>query len=285
MTKVKIVTDSTADIPASMAKELGIMIVPLKVIFSEKETYEDGVDLTADQFYKKVEETNVIPSTSQPTPYEFEKVYESLQSEDTAIISIHLSAKLSGTHQAATIAKQAIENNEHIYVIDSKRASYAVGIIVVEIAKMAQKGASLQACLARLDELLEHTDVYFMVDTLDYLQKNGRIGKASALFGSLLKIKPILSLSEEGEVYPYEKVRGQKKAVNRLISLLKEKYGDSPVHVGIFHAVNDHLANELRDRLRSDFLVQSDVVTSIGAVIGSHVGPGTVAITMTKANE
>src|SRR5690625_2607100 len=107
MTKVKIVTDSTADIPASMAKELGIMIVPLKVIFSEKETYEDGVDLTADQFYKKVEETNVIPSTSQPTPYEFEKVYESLQSEDTAIISIHLSAKLSGTHQAATIAKQA----------------------------------------------------------------------------------------------------------------------------------------------------------------------------------
>lgn len=283
MTKVKIVTDSTADIPASLAEELGITVVPLNVIFSDDESYEDGVSLTSDQFYKKVEESNIIPSTSQPTPYQFEEVYRSLLDEDTTIISIHLSAKLSGTFQAASIAKQSIDEDNVIHVIDSKRASCAIGIIVVEVAKLASNGKSVEACLARLDELLRDTTVYFMVDTLDYLQKNGRIGKASALLGSMLKIKPILSLTPEGEVYSYEKARGQKKAINRTIELLKEQYGSDSIHLGISHAVNKSLATELRDRLKEEFDVQSEVITPIGAVIGAHVGPGTVAIAMTKA--
>ncbi|MDT8859068.1 DegV family protein [Alkalihalobacillus sp. MEB130] len=284
MPKVKIVTDSTADIPADLAEELGLTIVPLNVIFSETESYEDGVTLLADDFYKKVEETNTIPSTSQPTPYQFEEVYRSLlNDEECTILSIHLSSKMSGTYQAATIAKQSMEAEDSIHVIDSKRASYAVGIIVVELAKMAKEGHSLEDCRARLEELLQDTNVFFMVDTLEYLQKNGRIGKASAIFGSMLKIKPILSLSEEGEVYPFEKVRGQKKAMNRILEILKEKYGTDPVHVGISHAVNDSLAQEMMSNIKKEFDVKSDVITSIGAVIGSHVGPGTVSIAMTKA--
>jgi DegV family protein with EDD domain len=281
---IKIVTDSTADIPADLVRDLGITVIPLNVIFSEDESYEDGVTLTAEQFYKKVQELNSIPSTSQPTPYQFEEVYRSLLDEnESRIISIHLSSKLSGTYQAASIAKQSLDAGESIHVVDSKRASYAIGIIVVEIAKLAKEGHTFEQCMARLDELLRDTNVLFMVDTLEYLQKNGRIGKASAVLGSVLKIKPILSLTEEGEVYPFEKVRGQKKAMNRVIEILKEKYGTGPVHVGISHAVNEPLAQELVTRFKDEFDVQSDVITSIGAVIGAHVGPGTVSVAMTKA--
>ncbi|WP_332690174.1 DegV family protein [Halalkalibacter lacteus] len=284
MPNIKIVADSTADIPADLVRDLGITVVPLNIIFSDEESYEDGVTLVADQFYKKVQELNIIPSTSQPTPYQFEEVYRSLlQDNESKIISIHLSSKMSGTYQAASIAKQSMDEEDSIHVVDSKRASYAVGIIVVEIAKLAKDGHSIEQCRARLDELLHDTNVFFMVNTLEYLQKNGRIGKASAVFGSMLKIKPILSLTEEGEVYPFEKVRGQKKAMNRIIEILKEKYGSGPVHVGISHAVNEPLALEMIAKFKEEFDVQSDVITSIGAVIGAHVGPGTVSIAMTKA--
>ncbi|KHF39820.1 DegV family protein [Halalkalibacter okhensis] len=284
MPNIKIVTDSTADIPAELAEQLGITVVPLNVIFSEAESYEDGVTLTADDFYKKVKASNTIPSTSQPTPYQFEEVYRSLLNEgEGQIISIHLSSKMSGTYQAATIAKQSMDEDEAILVIDSKRASYAIGIMVVEITKLVNNGHSLEQCQERLDALLHDTNVFFMVDTLEYLQKNGRIGKASAVFGSMLKIKPILSLTEDGEVYPFEKARGQKKAMNRIVEILKEKYGSNPVHVGISHAVNEPLAKEMIERIKAEFDVKSDIITSIGAVIGSHVGPGTVSIAMTKA--
>ncbi|MCM3713154.1 DegV family protein [Halalkalibacter oceani] len=283
MAKVTIVTDSTADIPQELAEELNITVVPLNVIFSEEETYQDGVDLSAEQFYNKVGQLQVIPSTSQPTPYQFEEVYRSLLEDNTDILSIHLSSKLSGTYQAATIAAQSMEAEQAITVVDSKKASYAIGIIVVEIAKMVKAGKTKEECLARLEQLLEDTTVLFLVDTLDYLQKNGRIGKASALLGSMLKIKPILSLTAEGEVYSSEKARGQKKAVSRLIELLKDKYGSAPVHLGISHAINPSLANEMEEKLKQEFQVESTVTTVIGAVIGAHVGPGTIAISMTKA--
>ncbi|WP_088105055.1 DegV family protein [Halalkalibacter urbisdiaboli] len=284
MSKVKIVTDSTADIPKELAEELNITVVPLNVIFSEEETYEDGVTLTSQDFYQKLMVEETIPTTSQPTPFQFEEVYRSLAEQgETNIISIHLSSKLSGTFQAASIASQSFDEEISLHVVDSKLASYGIGIMVVEVARMAQQGKSLEECLQRLEELLQDTKLYFLVDTLEYLQKNGRIGKASALLGSLLKIKPILSINEDGEVYPFEKVRGQKKAINRIIDVLKEEYGDAPVHIGSPHAVNDSLANELLERARQEFNVQSEVRTNIGAVIGAHAGPGAVALVVTKA--
>nr|WP_246880022.1 DegV family protein [Bacillus suaedae] len=282
--KIKIVTDSTADIPQGLAEELGITIVPLNVIFSNEESYEDGVTLKADDFYRYVKERNHIPSTSQPTPFQFEEVYRSLlEEDDTTIISIHISSKLSGTYQAATIAVQSLEAAESIHVVDSKRASYAIGIIVVELAILAREGKSSDEIRSRLNELLDDTQVYFMVDTLEYLQKNGRIGRASALLGSMLKIKPILSLTEEGEVYSFEKARGQKKATNRIIEVLQEQYGSEPIHVGISHAVNEEYAKEVLALLKEKFDIKSEVITTIGAVIGAHVGPGTVAISVSKA--
>ncbi|MBU8907052.1 DegV family protein [Desertibacillus haloalkaliphilus] len=285
MSILKIVTDSTADIPTSIIEELDITVVPLNVTFSEGKTYEDGVDLTPAQFYQKLAEEDTIPTTSQPTPFQFEQVYERLgqEGEDVEILSIHLSSKMSGTYQAATIAKNAVDEKVNVTVIDSKRASYATGIIVVELARLVKAGKSRTECIGHLEKLLEETTVYFMVDTLEFLQKNGRIGKASAMLGSLLKIKPILSLTAEGEVYPYEKVRGQKKAINRIIEAFKQQYEDEPIHIGVSHAVSPEVAADLVERIKQEFTVVSEVITDIGPVIGSHVGPGTVSIAVTTA--
>ncbi|QOY34427.1 DegV family protein [Anaerobacillus isosaccharinicus] len=283
MAKVKIITDSTADIPSSIVEELDITVVPLKVLFGE-ETFEDGVDINATQFYEKLASEQVIPTTSQPTPYQFEEVYKEVaREEETQIISIHLSAKLSGTYQSAFIAKDMVKDQIDVTVVDSKRASYAIGIIVVEVARLAKSGATKEQCLTRLDELLSTSVIYFMVDTLEFLQKNGRIGKASALFGSLLKIKPILSLNSDGEVFPFDKVRGQKKALAKVYDFFDKDFGTQPIHVGISHANAMDVATEIMLEMKSRFNVKSDIITEIGPVIGAHVGPGAIAVTVALA--
>ncbi|MBB5172119.1 DegV family protein [Texcoconibacillus texcoconensis] len=283
MGHVRIVTDSTADIPKEKADELGITVVPLKVHI-DGVTYEDGVDLSALSFYEKLPRTESIPTTSQPTPHQFEMIYRELAENDpdSEIISIHLSSQLSGTYQSAYIASQTVGEELSLTVVDSKRASYAIGVIVVEVAKLAKEGASKQACLDRINELLEETKVYFMVDTLKYLEKNGRIGRASALVGSLLKIKPILSLTTEGEVYPHDKVRGQQKALKRVFEQFEEHFGNDAVHVGISHANVEGYARELMEKMKQQFNVTDECITDIGPVIGAHVGPGTVAISVAR---
>src|SRR5699024_1459355 len=174
MGKVMVVTDSTADIPKFLQKELNISVVPLKVHFGE-ETFEDGVDLTPDGFFNKLQKTEEIPTTSQPTPHQFETEYRRIANanKECKIISIHLSSKLSGTFQSAFIASQTIGDEIPLTIVDSKRASYAIGIIVVEIARLAKSGATKDECMRRLDDLLKDTTVLFMVDTLEYLEKNG----------------------------------------------------------------------------------------------------------------
>ncbi len=285
MGKVKIVTDSTADLPKSLVEELNITVVPLKVLFGEEETYEDGVNLFANEFYDKLATTDVIPTTSQPAPYQFEQIYNDIAKEETdvEIISIHISSKLSGTYQSAFIASDMVKDNVEVTVVDSKRASYAIGIIVVEVAKLAESGASKQQCMERLNELLEDTSLYFMVDTLEFLQKNGRIGKASAVLGSLLKIKPILSLNSDGEVFPFDKVRGQKKALAKIYGFLESDVGKQPIHVGISHANAKEFADEILSQMQNQFTIKSEVITEIGPVIGAHVGPGAIAIIVTIA--
>ncbi|WNF35499.1 DegV family protein [Bacillaceae bacterium IKA-2] len=285
MGNVKIVTDSTADIPSTLVKKLNITVVPLNVIFGQQETYEDGVDIDAKQFYQKLESTNVIPTTSQPTPHQFEKVYKeiSVKDPDTKIISIHISSKLSGTYQSAFIACDMVKDQIEVTIIDSKKASYGIGLIVVEMAKLADNGASYEECMERLEQLLKETKIYFIVDTLNYLQKNGRIGKASAIFGSLLKIKPILSLNEDGEVFPYDKVRGQKKALGKMYQILEQEFGDKLIHVAVLHANSLEFANQVSLEMESRFKIDSKIITDIGPVIGAHVGPGTIGITATLA--
>ncbi|WP_419873030.1 DegV family protein [Candidatus Pristimantibacillus sp. PTI5] len=281
MGKVRIVTDSTADIPDEVKERLGISIVPLKVIFGE-ETFLDAVTIKSEQFYEKLAQSSVLPTTSQPSPLEFSEVYGRLLAEDadSPIISLHLSAALSGTFQSAVIAHSMLEEESDITILDSRSASYGFGMRVVKAAEMAQAGESKERIIEAIEQLERDTKLYFLVDTLEYLQKGGRIGKASALIGSILNIKPILSLEPDGVVYAVDKVRGSKKAMARIIELLKQTYGDEPVGMTMAYSFRKDTAEELCELLKSQFNVRAINWTTIGAVIGTHTGPGASAVFM-----
>lgn len=283
MSPIHIVTDSTSDIPAEARKQLGIEMVPLKVHFG-KETYQDAVTIQTDEFYRKLVDSKELPTTSQPSPVEFVDVYKRLlENPDAEILSIHLSSALSGTYQSAVLAKTLLDNNPRITVIDSKSASYGFGMLVVAAAELARQGANQQDIQDRINGMREGTRLYFLVDTLEYLYKGGRIGKASALFGSLLNIKPILTIDDEGEVTSVDKVRGHKKAVARIIALLKEDFEDRPIRLTVANGKAPEAAQELEAVVKENLNVADSLHTVIGPVIGTHVGPGVIAVFVSLA--
>ncbi|GGE16730.1 fatty acid-binding protein DegV [Marinithermofilum abyssi] len=276
MAKVHVVTDSTADIPAELAAELDITIVPLKVHMQGK-SYLDGVTIQPEEFYQRLKEVNEMPTTSQPSPIDFVEAYrEAAKDGDTDILSIHLSSAFSGTYQSALLAQSMVEDEFKVTVLDSKTATYAIGSIVVAAARAAKNGKSLDECVAIAQNMIEKERVFFLVDTLEYLQKGGRIGKASAVVSSLLNIKPILSITPEGEVYAVDKVRGKNKATVRLFELLQENVPDEPYEIAVCYTDNREEAETWAKQIRERFGVEEVMVTEIGPVIGTHVGPGTI---------
>ncbi|RXT15057.1 DegV family protein [Ammoniphilus sp. CFH 90114] len=284
MARICIVTDSTADIPKALAEELSIRIVPLKVHISG-ETYLDGVNITPTVFFHKLRTTEQFPTTSQPSPGDFEQVYMELAEEygqDVQIISIHLSSALSGTYQSANLAKNMVEPPMDITVVDSKKAAYLLGTIVVQAAKAVKNGKTKEECLELVNRMIIGQREFFVLDTLTYLQKGGRIGKAQAVIGTLLNVKPILSLNEAGEVYPFDKVRGKKKAMATMIGELKEYAGNHEVIASILYAMNPEEAEQLKTQLEEEFNVSEIALSEIGPVIGAHVGPNVLAISMFK---
>lgn len=277
MTKIKIVTDSTADIPADIRERLGIEMVPLKVHFGG-ETYLDGVNLTPAQFFEKLAAFEGLPTTSQPSPVEFMETFKRLaRDKDAQIISIQLASVLSGTYQSALLAKSMLEEEADITVVDSKSASYGIGLLAVAAAKAAREGKTKEDILNMIQFMRNNLSMYFLVDTLEYLQKGGRIGKAAALVGSLLNIKPILSISPEGEVYSVDKVRGHKKAMARIVELIDKDVAGKPIHLTVAHGNDMEYAHELYECISHHFQVESLQYTMIGPVIGTHAGPKAVA--------
>ncbi|SEB44588.1 DegV family protein [Paenibacillus sp. GP183] len=278
MSNIRIVTDSTADIPLSVRKELGIEMVPLKIHFGS-ETFLDAVTLQSEEFYGKLAAASTLPTTSQPSPVEFLEVYKKLTEEpDTEIISIHLAASLSGTYQSAVIARSMMEEEQsHVHLFDSRSASYGIGVLAVAAAKAAKEGQSVEQIMELVQRIREKFKIYFLVDTLTYLQKGGRIGKASALIGSLLNIKPILSLDDNGQVVPIDKVRGQKKAMARIIEMMSGDITGKSIHLHVAHANSMETAVQLREMIEAQFEVLSFGYIDLSPVVGTHAGPGTVA--------
>ncbi|MGG1880407.1 DegV family protein [Paenibacillus cisolokensis] len=280
MNKTVIVTDSTADIPADLVKQYNIHIVPLKVMFGE-DSYLDGVDISAGEFYKRLVESPQLPTTSQPSPADFVQAYESIfkQYPECSILSIHISSGLSGTYQSAKLATSLLEEKaDQITVWDSKSASYGFGLFAAHAAKLAADGKPVEEIIIAIEELRSKRRLYFLVDTLEYLQKGGRIGKASAVLGTLLNIKPILSIDEEGIIFSVEKVRGRKKATARMVELFQQDLtGVTKVHVAVGHTADRGLVEDFLQQLSAVFAVEDVVYSDIGPVIGTHVGPGTIA--------
>lgn len=284
MSQVVIVADSTADVPQAMLSEYGILIVPMRVAFGE-ESFLEGIEITAENFYDKLTKSRDLPTTSQTSPSQYVEVYRKflLDTPGVSIISIHLSSGMSGTYQAALLAKDMLEEELgeelDITVIDSLCATYGFGLQVVHAARLAKQGLAAKDIAAQVIDLGKQRRLYFLVDTLEYLQKGGRIGKAAAIVGTLLNIKPILSVDGEGVIYAVDKARGRKRAVARAIELFIKDFGDhKDLNVAVCDAVNPEGTEEFLALMAEHFTLHEVVRTSIGAVVGTHVGPGTLAV-------
>lgn len=276
MEKVKIVTDSTCYMPKSYIEQYGITVVPLYVRFGD-EAFKEGIDMTHDEFYKKVKTSQVLPETTQPTVEDFESVYRKLLDEGNEIISIHISAGLSGTLNSANAAKESI-GSEKIHIFDSKFTSMGLGYQVLEIAKMLyEEHMPLESVLNTIPTLYKHMNIYFLVNDLFWLARLGRIGKAKALLGTIVKIKPILFF-DEGVVNVLEQPRTLEKGKVRMVELLKEKIEKFGLkYITVAYGDNLEEAEVYRDFVEKE-IGKSVSLTQLGPVIGTHTGPGVLSI-------
>lgn len=274
-----IVTDSTADIPAALAEQYGIRIIPLSLFFGE-ETFQDGVDIQATEFYRRLVSVSVLPTTSQPSPAKFAEMYESIhvQYPEASIISLHLSSGLSGTYQSALIGKSMIDQDDHITILDSKSASYGFGMAVVHAARLAEQGKTVDEIVEGIEHILKSRSLYFIVDDLENLRKGGRIGRASAVLGTLLNVKPILSIDEQGQIYAVEKVRGQKKAMARIVEMMRQELKVDKINLALGHTADPQSTEPLLALFKEHYEIGELVLPDIGSVVGSHTGARTLGI-------
>ena len=278
MTRVAIVTDSTAYIPVELQKKLNISVVPLILIWGE-ESFEDGVDMMPDDFYKRLAVSKVLPTTSQATVLSMKIVFEKLLSEGFDVLGIFLSSKLSGTVESAMQAREMLQKGqEKVAVLDSLATTMALGWPVLTAARAAGSGESLAECLKIAEKARDQTGVLFVVETLEFLKRGGRIGGAQAMLGTLLNVKPLLEL-QEGRIESVEKIRTKGKALERMLDLAEEKMaGVKPVRLGVVHANCETEALALLETARRRFDPAETIISPLSPVIGTHAGPGTVAL-------
>lgn len=271
---VRIVTDSTCDLPPEMAAANGVTVVPLTVFFGE-DPFLDGVEISADEFYERQQASKELPRTSQPSVELFQEAYAEVGNDGSEIVSIHLSSKLSGTLNAAQVAREVLKHEMHIDLIDSYSVSLGLGLIVLEAARAANSGASLPEVVATARRAMDRVSVHVLVDTLEYLQKGGRIGRARSLMGSVLSIKPILRV-EDGEVAPFERVRTRGKALERMYEIGSGMPRAKEMFVAAGGPADDALA--LIERLRPQLPHTEIHLGTIGPVVGVYTGPNAMGI-------
>lgn len=276
MEKIKIITDSACDLDGSYLDELGVTVVPLSVHFGS-EAYYDRVTIDPKTFYKKLNESEELPKTSQVTPVNFVEEFRKYLNDGYYVISLCFSSALSGTYQSACIAKEMLDT-EKLTVIDTKAASVGFGLIVREAALMVKSGKSKEEIINRVEFLIPRMEHIFAVGSLDMLKRGGRISTTQAVMGKLLNVKPILQF-DNGYIVPYDKVRGEKGIIKKMIETMKERGHDIQNQIiGLNYSWDDALCMQLKDEIQKEFGVREFVVSEIGAAIGSHVGPGTVAV-------
>jgi DegV family protein with EDD domain len=276
MSKVAIVTDSTAYIPQEMLKRYPITVLPQVLIWGE-ETFRDGVDIQPVEFYTRLAKATVMPSTSQVTPVEFEKAFRSLNAQGYDVLTVTISNLLSGTMASAIQAKAALDG-QPIELVDSNTTAMAMGLQVLAAAKAAKQGASLAECKAIAEAAQPRSGVLITVETLEFLHRGGRIGGAQKFLATALNIKPIIEVVE-GKLEGIEKVRTRRKALARLVQLVGERTGGKkPLQISVVHANSREDAESVLELAKSTYQVTEGSVADVSPVIGTHVGPGTVGI-------
>ncbi len=276
MAKVAIVTDSSPYIPENIISENKIHVVPLTVIWGEEDFY-DGVDITPVEFYQRLGRAKVMPSTSQPSVADFEVLFRALNEQGYDILAILISEDLSGTVSSATQAKNMLPE-ANIEIINSRTLAMALGFLVLSAARAANQGASLAECKRLVENSLDKVGVVFVLDTLEFLHRGGRIGTAKRFMGTLLNVKPVLGI-ENGLVVPLDSVRTQKKALERIVDLIEEKTrGQKNIRLATLHANNPDTAQFVLDLALERIPVVEKVFSEVSPVIGTHAGPGAVGL-------
>lgn len=278
---VKIVTDTLSDIPDDVAKELGITLIPLTVSFGH-ESYLDRIEISAEEFYSRLAKDPVLPTTTQPSPAVFADVYQKLGKETDEILVITLSGKLSGTYQSAINARNMVEGNCRIEIIDSQKIVLSFGLAVIAAAKMAKAGAKMDEIIAGVNARLVNSQLVAYFDTLKYLSKGGRVGKAQGMVGSLLSIKPILTI-KDGEMAPLTRVRSRAAGIEYLFNAVVNT--PNIESVGVEHCTTPEDAEKLIDRISSIVPRENIYMSIVCPVVGTYAGPDALAVSIMQKPE
>ncbi len=276
MAKTAVITDSTAYIPKDLVAEYNITVVPQVLVWGEK-TYLDGIDIQPDEFYTRLKNATVMPSTSQVTIATFKQIFEQLLDQDYHILAVLISDQLSGTINSAVQAKDDFPDKP-IEIVNSRSVAMALGFQALTAARAAQDGASLEECKQIAEKAREHTGVVFAVDTLEFLHRGGRIGGGTRFLGSALNIKPILEVSH-GRVEALERVRTRRKSLHRLVEIVEERVADrQPLRLATLHANAPEDAQELLNEAKARLSAVESIFSEVSPVVGTNAGPGTVGL-------
>jgi DegV family protein with EDD domain len=276
---MRVVMDSVGDVPADLVRELKICVIPVNITFGE-EAFLSGVTMDHAAFYEKTKSVTAdnFPKTAQPTPYQFLECYQQLiDAGETEILTIVVSTKMAGTIQSAKLAAEELEGQANFYCFDSLGGSAAQGFLAIEAARMGRDGASMEAILARLEEMRAQTVSIFTIDSLEYAAKGGRVSSAKSMMASMLSIKPVMKL-EDGAIVEAGRVRTRKKAISHIVELVKEQVGDTAVKLAVIHAGAPDDAGRLWE-LATTHLNSSEVIlVDMSIAVAINLGPGALGL-------
>jgi len=272
---IQIITDSTSDLSLTQQTELGVEVIPLSVRFGDKE-YLDGVTLSKEQFFKMLAECSTLPTTSQVSPGKFTDVFRNHINKGDEIIGIFISSKLSGTYQSAVIAKEVLDS-ESIYLVDSKTATFGLALLVYEAVKMRSEGHSASEICSAIGQLSTRLKFYAAIDTLKYFKMGGRLSSSSAFLGTMLHIKPIITITD-GLIVSFDKKKGLKQAIERIAQQIAEEKPDDGYPMAFGDTDAPSLTQLLKDAVSAVVDVPSSETVTIGSVVGTHAGPGCTGV-------
>jgi len=281
--KIALITDSSCDLPKELIDKYNIHVIPLRIIFQDGD-YRDRVDITSEEFYERLK--TEIPSTSMPSVGETWELFEKLKSDGyTHVLTILLSSGLSGTHGMVESLKEKVENlGINLKIIDSKALSLGLGFLAMHAGKLLKNNTPFHDTITKVEGLIKETKVFFVLKTLEYLRKGGRIGLVEGTIGDILDIKPIISINDEGIYYSVTKVRGRTRSLNKIIEVAKESIGSQKVYLGVLHGNAPEDAQYVMENLKeSNLQIEQGFIEQTTASMAVHTGPGLIGITFCPA--